>query len=172
MFQSLDRIRKAARLRKKDQFTALFHHINVDTLRTAFYALKRKAAPGVDGMTWRDYEADLEPRLEDLHRRVQRRAYRPQPSRRTYIPMAADGKQRPLTIAALEDKIVQGTTVQAREYQRDLRTNAGGQDRRPHRSGFEGVNLSIKIMQFDYSISRLRSRGSCGRCRRPDGGRR
>ncbi|MBD9641961.1 group II intron reverse transcriptase/maturase [Ensifer sp. ENS07] len=110
MFQSLDRVRKAARLRKKDQFTALFHHINVDTLRTAFYALKRKAAPGVDGMTWRDYEADLEPRLEDLHRRVQRGAYRPQPSRRTYIPKA-DGKQRPLAIAALEDKIVQGATV-------------------------------------------------------------
>lgn len=110
MFQSLDRVRKAARLRKKDQFTALFHHINVDTLRTAFYALKRKAAPGVDGMTWLDYEADLEPRLEDLHGRVQRGAYRPQPSRRTYIPKA-DGKQRPLAIAALEDKIVQGATV-------------------------------------------------------------
>lgn len=110
MSQSLDRVRKAARLRKKDQFTALFHHINVDTLRTAFYALKRKAAPGVDGVTWQDYEADLEPRLEDLHRRVQRGAYRPQPSRRTYIPKA-DGKQRPLAIAALEDKIVQGATV-------------------------------------------------------------
>jgi RNA-directed DNA polymerase len=110
MSQSLDRVRKAARLRKKDQFTALFHHINVDTLRTAFYALKRKAAPGVDGMTWRDYETDLEPRLKDLHRRVHKGAYRPQPSRRTYIPKA-DGKQRPLAIAALEDKIVQGATV-------------------------------------------------------------
>jgi retron-type reverse transcriptase len=110
MSQSLDRVRKAARLRKKDRFTALFHHINVDTLRTAFYALKRKAAPGVDGMTWQDYEADLELRLRDLHRRVQRGAYRPQPSRRTFIPKA-DGKLRPLAIAALEDKIVQGATV-------------------------------------------------------------
>lgn len=110
MSQSLGRVRKAARLRKKDRFTALFHHINVDTLRTAFYALRRKAAPGVDGVMWQDYEADLEPRLEDLHRRVQRGAYRPQPSRRTYIPKA-DGKQRPLAIAALEDKIVQGATV-------------------------------------------------------------
>jgi len=110
MSQSLDRVRKAARLKKKDRFTALFHHINVDALRTAFYALKRKAAPGVDGMTWQDYEADLEPRLVDLHKRVQRGAYRPQPSRRTYIPKA-DGKQRPLAIAALEDKIVQGATV-------------------------------------------------------------
>src|SRR5579864_4764214 len=108
--QALDRVRKAARLKKKDRFTALFHHINVDTLRTAFYALRRKAAPGVDGMTWQDYEADLEPRLRELHRRVQRGAYRPQPSRRTYIPKA-DGKRRPLAIAALEDKIVQGATV-------------------------------------------------------------
>ena len=110
MSQSLDRVRKAARLRKKDRFTALFHHINVDALRTAYYALRRKAAPGVDGMTWQDYEVDLEPRLEDLHKRVRRGTYRPQPSRRTYIPKA-DGKQRPLAIAALEDKIVQGATV-------------------------------------------------------------
>ena len=110
MSQSLDRVRKAARLRKKDRFTALFHHINVDALRTAYYALRRKAAPGVDGMTWQDYETDLEPRLKNLHQRVHRGAYRPQPSRRTYIPKA-DGKQRPLAIAALEDKIVQGATV-------------------------------------------------------------
>src|SRR4051812_15554207 len=110
MSQSLDRVRKAARLRKKDRFTALFHHITVDTLRAAFYALRRKAAPGVDGMTWQDYEAELELRLIDLHTRVQRGAYRPQPSRRTYIPKA-DGSQRPLAIAALDDKIVQGATV-------------------------------------------------------------
>src|SRR6516164_1975410 len=108
--QALDRVRKAARLTKKAQFTALLHHINVDTLRTAFHALRRKAAPGVDGVTWQDYEADLEPRLRDLHDRVHRGAYRPQPSRRTYIPKA-DGKQRPLAIAALEDKIVQGACV-------------------------------------------------------------
>ena len=108
--QALGRVRLAARQRKKEQFTALLHHINVDTLRTAFCALKRKAAPGVDGMTWKDYEADLELRIEDLHGRVHRGAYRPQPSRRAYIDKA-DGKQRPLSIAALEDKIVQGATV-------------------------------------------------------------
>src|ERR1017187_2056943 len=102
--QALDCVRQAARLRKKEPFTTLLHHINVDTLRTAFYALKRKAAPGVDGVMWQDYEVDLQPRLEDLHARVHRGAYRPQPSRRTYIPKA-DGKQRPLAIAALEDKI-------------------------------------------------------------------
>ena len=110
MSQSLDRVRKAARLRKKDRFTALFHHITVDALRTAFYALRRKAAAGMDGMRWQDYETELEPRLEDLHNRVCRGAYRPQPSRRTYIPKA-DGSQRPLAIAALDDKIVQGATV-------------------------------------------------------------
>ena len=105
--QALNRVRQAARQRKKERFTALLHHVNVETLRLAFYALKRKAAPGVDGVTWEDYEADLEPRLEDLRKRVHRGAYRPQPSRRTYIPKA-DGRQRPLAIAAIEDKIVQG----------------------------------------------------------------
>ncbi len=108
--QALGRVRQAARLGKKEQFTTLLHHINVDTLRTAFYALKRKAAAGVDGVTWQDYETDLEPRLEDLHGRVHRGAYRPQPSRRTYIPKA-DGRQRPLAVAALENKIVQGACV-------------------------------------------------------------
>ena len=108
--QALDRVRQAARQGKKERFTALLHHVNVDTLRQAFYALKRKAAPGVDGVTWQDYETDLEPRLKELHDRVHRGAYRPKPSRRTYIPKA-DGRQRPLAIAALEDKIVQGACV-------------------------------------------------------------
>lgn len=108
--QALDRVRQAARQRKKERFTALLHHVSVDALRIAFNALKRRAAPGVDGVTWQGYEAELEPRLQDLHDRVHRGAYRPQPSRRTYIPKA-DGKQRPLAISALEDKIVQGATV-------------------------------------------------------------
>src|SRR3984885_15584463 len=80
--QALDRVRHAARQRKKERFTALLHHVNVDALRMAFHALKRDAAPGVDGMTWADFEADLEPRLADLHGRAQRGAYRPQPSPR------------------------------------------------------------------------------------------
>jgi group II intron reverse transcriptase/maturase len=108
--QALDRVRKAARQRRKEKFTALLHHINIDLLREAFFALKRDAAPGVDGMTWRTYEADLELNLTDLFSRVQRGAYRALPSRRTYIPKA-DGKQRPLAVAALEDKIVQRATV-------------------------------------------------------------
>src|SRR6201987_3838802 len=108
--QALSRVRQAARYRKKERFTALFYHVKPDTLRAAFFPLKRTAAPGVDGVTWQDYEADLEPNLEDLHGRVQQGVYRPQPSRRTYIPKA-DGRQRPLAIAALEDKIVQGACV-------------------------------------------------------------
>jgi RNA-directed DNA polymerase len=108
--QALGRVRQAARQRRQEKFTALLHHVSVETLSVAFYALKRRAAPGVDGVTWQDYEADLERKLVDLHSRIHRGAYRPQPSRRTYIPKA-DGKQRPLAIAALEDKIVQGATV-------------------------------------------------------------
>jgi RNA-directed DNA polymerase len=108
--QALDRIRQAARHNKKERFTALLHHINPKTLRLAFDALKKDAAPGVDGMTWSGYEVDLERKLEALHDRVHRGAYRPQPSRRVYIPKA-DGRQRPLAVAAVEDKIVQGAVA-------------------------------------------------------------
>src|SRR5262252_3387498 len=108
--QALERIRKVARERKKERFTALFHHINVDLLEEAFSALKEDAAPGVDRLTWKDYEANLGRNLEDLHDRVHRGAYRALPSRRVYIPKP-DGRQRPLAVAALEDKIVQRATA-------------------------------------------------------------
>src|SRR5688572_3525441 len=104
--QALERIRKVARERKKERFTALYHHINIELLEEAFYELQENAAPGVDRLTWKDYEAKLERNLEDLHDRVQRGAYRALPSRRVYIPKP-DGRQRPLAVAALEDKIVQ-----------------------------------------------------------------
>jgi enoyl-CoA hydratase len=108
--QALGRVRKAAKERKKERFTALLHHVDVDLLRLSFYALKRKAAPGVDGVTWQDYEADLEKNLLDLHARVHRGAYRAQPSRRKYI-LKSDGRQRPLGIASVEDKILQRAVV-------------------------------------------------------------
>jgi len=104
--QALARIRQAAKLRKKERFTSLLHHVSVDLLRLSFFALKKDAAPGVDGLAWRDYETSLEGNLEDLHDRVHRGAYRALPSRRQYIPKA-DGRQRPIAICALEDKIVQ-----------------------------------------------------------------
>ncbi len=108
--QGLERIRQVARQGKKEKFTTLLHHISTDHLEQAFLALKEDAAAGVDGLTWRDYEADLERKLEDLHARVHRGAYRAQPSRRVYIPKP-DGGQRPLAVAALEDKIVQRATA-------------------------------------------------------------
>jgi group II intron reverse transcriptase/maturase len=108
--QALERIRKVARERKKERFTALFHHISIELLEEAFFELKENAAPGVDRLTWKDYEANLDRNIEDLHDRVQRGAYRALPSRRVYIPKS-DGRQRPLAVAALEDKIVQRAVV-------------------------------------------------------------
>ena len=102
----LDRVRQAAREKKKLKFTALLHHVDIDLLRDSYGALKRHAAPGVDGVTWDDYADGLDEKLADLHGRLHRGAYRAQPSRRQYIPKP-DGRQRALGIAALEDKIVQ-----------------------------------------------------------------
>jgi RNA-directed DNA polymerase len=109
--QGLERVRQVARQRKKERFTSLLHHVTIDRLRESFFALKRNAAPGVDGMTWRYYEAGLEEHLQRLHAQVQSGAYRALPVRRQYIPKP-DGKQRPLGIAALEDKIVQRAVVE------------------------------------------------------------
>jgi RNA-directed DNA polymerase len=108
--QGLGGVREAARRDRKQRFTALLHHVTVDLLRDSYYSLKRQAAPGVDGVTWQQYGEGVEERLCDLHDRVHQGAYRAQPSRRTYIPKA-DGRQRPLGIAALEDKIVQQAVV-------------------------------------------------------------
>lgn len=110
MSQGLDGVRKAARERKQERFTSLLHHLTTSLLRDSFYALQRQASPGIDGVTWQEYESGLEDRLTDLHSRVQRGTYRAQPSRRVYIPKA-DGRQRPLGVAALEDKIVQHAVV-------------------------------------------------------------
>ena len=120
--QGLSGVRRVARERKQEQFTALLHHVTVRLLRESFDALKKNAAPGVDGVTWRDYETGLEDRLNDLHSRVHRGTYRAQPSRRVYIPKP-DGRQRPLGIAALEDKIVQQAvvTVLNEIYETDFR---------------------------------------------------
>jgi len=103
-------VRKAAKERKQEQFTRLLHHLTVDLLRDSYYALKREAAPGVDGVRRAEYQVGLEPRLRDLHERVHRGSYRAQPSRRIYLEKP-DGRQRPIGIAALEDKIVQQAVV-------------------------------------------------------------
>lgn len=109
---ALERVRQAARRDRKLRFTALLHHVyNPETLREAYFGLERDAAPGVDGETWRRYGEDLEGNLRDLSQRLQRGAYRAKPVRRTFIPKP-DGRQRPLGVPALEDKVVQRATTQ------------------------------------------------------------
>jgi group II intron reverse transcriptase/maturase len=111
VLRALDRVRRVAKQDKDVRFTALLHHVDVDRLKDAFWALNPKAATGVDGVTWQDYEEDLDANLRDLHDRVHRGAYRARPSRRVYIPKV-DGRQRPLGVAALEDKILQRAVVE------------------------------------------------------------
>jgi group II intron reverse transcriptase/maturase len=143
--QGLQGVRQAARERKQEKFTALLHHLSVDLLRESFYALKRQAAPGVDGVTWKEYEAGLEDRLIDLHSRVHRGAYRAQPSRRVYIPKA-DGRQRPLGIASLEDKVVQQAvaTILNAIYEVDFKGFSYGfrPGRSPHQA-LDALNVGI-----------------------------
>ena len=143
--QGLSGVRQAARERKQERFTTLLHHVSVELLRASFYGLKRKAAPGVDGMTWREYEDGLDSRLTDLHGRIHRGAYRAQPVRRVYIPKA-DGKQRPLGIAALEDKIVQQAVVSVLNqiYEADFRGFSYGfrPGRSPHQA-LDALNVGI-----------------------------
>src|SRR5271166_770801 len=137
--QGLAGVRKAAREGKERKFTALLHHLTVGLLRASFYALKRKAAPGVDGVSWQEYETGLEGRLVDLHSRVHRGAYRALPSKRAYIPKE-DGRQRPLGIASLEDKIVQQALVRVLNeiYEEDFKGFSYGF--RPSRSAHDALD--------------------------------
>jgi len=143
--QGLQGVREAAKERKQEKFTALLHHVSVDLLRESFYALRRQAAPGVDGVTWKEYETGLEGRLIDLHSRVHRGAYRAQPSRRVYIPKA-DGRQRPLGIASLEDKVVQQAvaTILNAIYEMDFKGFSYGfrPGRSPHQA-LDALNVGI-----------------------------
>src|ERR1035441_9613909 len=107
----LGRVRRVAATDKEARFTAFLHHVAVDRLRAAYWALKPKAAPGVDGVTWEDYGTELEGNLQDLHTRVHRGGYRAKPSRRVYIPKP-DGRLRPLGVAALEVKLLQRAVVE------------------------------------------------------------
>lgn len=152
--QGLIGVRRAARGRKQEQFTALLHHVTVQLLRDSFEALKKDAAPGVDGVTWREYEAGLEDRLVDLHVRVHRGAYRAQPSRRVYIPKA-DGRQRPLGIAALEDKIVQQAvvTVLNEIYEADFKGFSYGfrPGRNPHQA-LDALNVGLQRKRVNWIL--------------------
>src|SRR5580700_2642852 len=152
--QGLRGVRQVARERKQERFTALLHHLTVDLLRDSFLALKRQAAPGVDGVTWKEYETGMENRLTDLHSRVHRGAYRAQASRRVYIPKA-DGRQRPLGIAALEDKIVQQAvvTILNQVYEVDFKGFSYGfrPGRNPHQA-LDALTVGIQRKRVNWVL--------------------
>jgi len=152
--QGLAGVRKAAREHKEMKFTALLHHLNVDLLRESFYSLKREAAPGVDGVTWQEYESGLENRLVDLHGRVHRGAYRAQPSRRVYI-QKEDGRQRPLGIAAVEDKIVQQAvaTILNQIYEEDfLGFSYGFRPGRSQQDALDALSYALLKKKVNYIV--------------------
>ena len=152
--QALGRIRQVAKQRKKEVFTSLLHHISIDLLRLSFFAIKKEAASGVDGLTWQDYGADLERKLADLHDRVHRGAYRALPSRRQYIPKP-DGRQRPIAIAALEDKIVQRATVAVLSaiYEEDfLGFSYGFRPKRSQHDALDALVVAITSKKVNYIL--------------------
>jgi RNA-directed DNA polymerase len=151
---ALGRVRQVAREDKDARFTALLHHVDLDRLRAAYRAISPKAAPGVDGMTWEDYGQDLEANLADLHARVHGGGYRAKPSRRAYIPKA-DGRQRPLGIAALEDKIVQRAVVEVLNaiYEVDFRGFSHGfrPGRKPH-DALDALAVGIERKKVNWVL--------------------
>jgi RNA-directed DNA polymerase len=152
--QGLAGVRRAARVNKEMKFTALLHHLTVDLLRESFYSLKRKAAPGVDGVTWQEYEIGVEDRLVDLHGRVHRGAYRAQPSRRVYIEKA-DGRQRPLGVAALEDKLVQQAvaTILNQIYEEDfLGFSYGFRPGRSQHDALDALSYALLKKKVNYVL--------------------
>jgi RNA-directed DNA polymerase len=152
--QGLAGVRKAAKEKKELKFTTLLHHLTVGLLRESFYALKRKAAPGVDGLRWKEYEPGLENRLVDLHGRVHRGAYRALPSRREYIPKS-DGRRRPLGIAALEDKIVQQAvvTILNQIYEADFRGfSYGFRPGRSQHQALDALNVGITRKKVSWVL--------------------
>ena len=152
--QGLRGVRERARKNKQERFTALLHHVTPNLLRESFYALKRKAAPGVDGVTWQEYAIGLEDRLKDLHSRVHRGSYRPQPSKRRWI-LKANGKQRPLGIAALEDKVVQQAmvTVLNAIYEEDFRGfSYGFRPGRNQHMALDALYVAIKRKKVNWIL--------------------
>ena len=151
---ALDRVRRVARQDKEARFTALLHHVTIERLRTAYQALRHGAAAGVDGVTWQTYGQDLEQNLRDLHGRLHRGAYRAKPSRRVYIPKA-DGRQRPLGIAALEDKIVQRAVVEVLNaiYEVDfLGFSYGFRPRRSQHNALDALAVGIKRKNVNWVL--------------------
>ena len=152
--QGLAGVRKVAKERKGVKFTALFHHLTIGLLKESYYALKRNAAPGVDGVTWKEYETGLEGRLVDLLSRVHRGAYRALPSRRVYIPKP-DGRQRPLGVTTLEDKIVQRAvvTILNEIYEVDFRGfSYGFRPGRSQHQALDALNVAISRKKVNWVL--------------------
>jgi len=150
--QGLTGVRRAARERKQERFTSLLHHLTVDLLRGSYYALKRKAAPGVDGVRWPEYEEGLEDRLQDLHSRIHRGTYRAKPVRRSYIKKD-DGRLRPLGIASLEDKVVQQAVVTILNaiYEEDFKGYSYGfRPRRGPHQALDALNVGITRKRVNW----------------------
>jgi len=144
---ALDRVRQAALRNRKERFSALFHYMTVERLRGAFLQIKRGAAPGIDGVTWEQYERELEANLRELHARLHRGAYRAKPSRRAFIPKT-DGRQRPLGIAALEDKIVQRAVTEVLNAVYEVDFAAFSYGFRPGRSAHEALDALAVGIRF------------------------
>jgi RNA-directed DNA polymerase len=152
--QGLAGVRKAARENKEMKFTALLHHLTVDLLRESFYSVKKKAVPGVDGVTWQEYETGVEDRLVDLHARVHRGAYRALPSRRVYIKKE-DGRQRPLGVAAMEDKLVQYAvaTILNQIYEEDfLGFSYGFRPGRSQHDALDALSFALVAKKVNYIL--------------------
>jgi RNA-directed DNA polymerase len=150
----LQRVREAARKDKEQKFTALLHHVNEELLLESYYSLKRKAAPGVDGVTWKQYEEGVEGRIRDLHDRIHRGGYRALPSKRQYIPKL-DGRQRPLGIAALEDKIVQQAvaTVLNQIYEEDfIGYSYGFRPERKQHDALDAIWVGLKRKRVNWVV--------------------
>src|SRR6056297_980709 len=147
-------VREAARKDSQLKFTALLHHINEDCLTEAFLNLKKSAAAGVDGVTWQDYEHNLESHIAGLHDRIHRGAYRALPSRRVWIPKP-DGRQRPLGITALEDKIVQQAVVWVLQsiYEQDfLGFNCGYRPGRKPHDALGALSVAITSKKVNWIL--------------------
>src|SRR5512144_357069 len=151
---ALERVREVARRDKDARFTALLHHVDLVRLRKAYWAIRPQAAPGVDKVTWADYGQDLEANLRDLHARVRAGRYRAKPSRRVYIPKA-DGRQRPLGIASLEDKIVQRALVEVLNavYEVDFRGFSYGfrPGRKPH-DALDALSVGVTSKRVNWVL--------------------
>jgi group II intron reverse transcriptase/maturase len=154
VLSGLDRVRLAAQKDREARFTALLHHVDVDRLRVAYWALSPRAAAGVDGVTWEEYGRDLEGNLKDLHARLHRGAYRARPSRRVFIPKP-DGRLRPLGVAALEDKILQRAVVEVVNaiYEHDfVGFSYGFRPGRSQHDALDALTVAIKRRRVNWVL--------------------